>query len=47
LVNFIAAIKWIIAWVKIVQKLGKSPWLLLLTLIPLAGFIVFGDIAFG
>jgi hypothetical protein len=47
LVNIVAAIKLIIAWVKIVQKLEKSPWLLLLTLIPLAGFIVFAYFAFG
>jgi len=47
LVNIVAAIKVIIAWVKIVQKLEKSPWLLLPTYIPLAGFIVFAYFAFG
>jgi hypothetical protein len=46
-INIIAAIKLIIAWVKICQKLEKSPWLLLLCLIPCAAIFVFGYLAFG
>lgn len=47
LVNIVAAIKLIIAWVTIVRKLGKSPWLLLLCLIPCVVYFVFGYLAFG
>ncbi|MGP1386211.1 MAG: DUF5684 domain-containing protein [Thainema sp.] len=47
-VNIVAVIFSIIAWVKICQKLGKSPWLLLLFLIPgLGGLIFLGILAFG
>ena len=46
-VNIVAAIKLIMAWVKIVRKLEKSPWLLLICLIPCAAFFVFGYLAFG
>lgn len=47
LVNIVAAIKLIIAWINIVRKLGKSPWLLLLCLIPCVVYFVFGYLAFG
>jgi hypothetical protein len=43
-VNIVAAIYSIIAWVKICQKLGKSPWLLLLWLIPGLGVLIFSGI---
>ena len=46
-VNIIAVVKLIMAWIKICQKLGKSPWLLLLCLIPPAIFFVFGYLAFA
>lgn len=47
-VNIAAVVKLVIAWVKICQKLGKSPWLLLLVLIPTLGsFILLGYLAFG
>lgn len=41
-INIIAIVKLIIAWVKICNKLEKSPWLILLWLIPLIGFAIFG-----
>ena len=43
-VNIVAAIYSIIAWVKICQKLNKSPWLLLLWLIPGLGVLIFSGI---
>lgn len=46
-VNIIAIVKLIIAWTKIAQKLGKSPWLLLISLIPLGALFVLGYFAFG
>lgn len=47
-INIVAIVFLIIAWVKICQKLGKSPWLLLLVLIPVLGAIAcFGILAFG
>ncbi|MEB3293947.1 MAG: DUF5684 domain-containing protein, partial [Synechococcales bacterium] len=47
-VNIVAAIKQLIAWVKIAQKLGKTPWILLCLLIPVLGtFITFGYLAFA
>ncbi|NEQ35151.1 MAG: hypothetical protein F6K40_02025 [Okeania sp. SIO3I5] len=45
-ISIIAGIKLIIAWVRIFNKLGKSPWLLLICLIPFAIFFVFGYVAF-
>lgn len=47
-VNIVAIVFLIIAWVKICQKLGKSPWLLLLGLIPVLGALgLMGLLAFG
>ena len=45
--NIVAGIKLIIAWVRIFQKLGKSPWLLLLAIIPCVWFFLLGYLAFG
>ncbi|NER02309.1 MAG: hypothetical protein F6K17_06525 [Okeania sp. SIO3C4] len=46
-INIIAGIKLIMAWVTIFKKLNKSPWLLLICLIPLVGtLLVFGYAAF-
>ncbi|NEO56543.1 MAG: hypothetical protein F6K54_27775 [Okeania sp. SIO3B5] len=45
-ISIIASIKLIIAWVRIFNKLNKSPWLLLICIIPLAAFFVFGYVAF-
>ncbi len=48
LVNIISGIKAIIAWVKIAGKLGKSPWILLVFLVPYVGsFIAFWYLAFA
>ncbi|MGK7920042.1 MAG: hypothetical protein AB4080_08560 [Trichodesmium sp.] len=44
-ISIIAEIKVIIAWVRIFKKLEKSPWLLLLCLIPFAALFVFGYVA--
>lgn len=46
-VNIVAAIKLILAWIRICGKLNKSPWLLLLCLIPCGAFVCFGYLAFG
>lgn len=46
-VNIVAIVKLIMAWIKICEKLGKSPWLLLLCLIPLGAFFVLGYLAFA
>ncbi|MEB3210363.1 MAG: hypothetical protein VKL39_03385 [Leptolyngbyaceae bacterium] len=46
-INIVAVIKLIIAWVRICNKLGKSPWLLLLALIPFGAIFVLGYLAFG
>ncbi|MDJ0660674.1 MAG: DUF5684 domain-containing protein [Crocosphaera sp.] len=46
-INIVSIIKLIIAWVRIFQKLGKSPWLLLLSIIPCVWFILLGYLAFG
>jgi hypothetical protein len=46
-INIISVVKLIIAWVKICQKLGKSPWLLLLWLIPLGQVVILGYLAFS
>lgn len=46
-INIIAGIKLIMAWVRIFKKLEKSPWLLLICLIPCLGALfVFGYAAF-
>ncbi|PSB15493.1 hypothetical protein C7B61_16310 [filamentous cyanobacterium CCP1] len=46
--NIVAVVMQIIAWTRICRKLGKSPWLLLLWLIPLLGMFVFlGYLAYG
>lgn len=46
LINIIAAIKSIMAWVTIFKKLDKSPWLLLICLIPCGALFLFGYVAF-
>ena len=46
-INIVAVVKLIIAWVRICKKLGKSPWLLLICLVPCGAFFVFGYLAFG
>jgi hypothetical protein len=47
-INIVAVVMQIIAWTRICRKLGKSPWLLLLCLIPLLGVFVFlGYLAYG
>lgn len=46
-VNIVAVIMLILAWTRICRKLGKSPWLLLLVLIPYIGsMILLGYLAF-
>ncbi len=45
--NLIALGIFIDAWITICQKLGKSPWLLLLCILPCINYIVFGYLAFG
>jgi len=47
LVNIVAVIMSVVAWVNIVQKLGKSPWLLLLFLVPILNFFLIGYLAFS
>ncbi|MGD1713795.1 DUF5684 domain-containing protein [Dapis sp. BLCC M172] len=44
-INIIASIKLIMAWVRIFKKLEKSPWLLLICIIPCAVLFVFGYVA--
>lgn len=47
-INIVAAIKLIMAWIRICGKLNKSPWVLLACLIPFIGPIAcFGYLAFG
>jgi hypothetical protein len=46
-INIVAAIKQIMAWIKICQKLGKSPWLLLVAFIPFGAIFLLGYLAFG
>lgn len=47
-INIVAVIKLIIAWVKICNKLGKSPWILLVVLLPIIGtFVCLGYLAFA
>lgn len=38
-INIVAAVKLIIAWVRICKKLGQSPWLLLICLVPYGAFL--------
>jgi hypothetical protein len=45
-VNIVALFKLIIAWINICKKLGKSPWLLLIWLIPLGQLVFLGYLAF-
>jgi hypothetical protein len=47
-VGLVSLIKIIPAWIKICQKLGKSPWLLLTVFLPLIGpFVLFGFLTFA
>ncbi len=46
IVNIVALVFLVIAFVKIVKRLGKNPWLLLLMLIPLANLWLFYHLAF-
>lgn len=46
IVNIVAIVLLIMAFVKIVKRLGKNPWLILLMLIPLANFWVWYHLAF-
>jgi len=46
-VNIVAIVMLVISWVRICNKLGKSPWLLLFCLLPLGAFGVLGYLAFG
>lgn len=45
-INIVAVVKLILAWVKICQKLGKSPWLLLIALIPFGSLALLGYLAY-
>lgn len=47
LVNLVAVIFLIIAFVNIIKKLGKSPWLALLMLIPIANLWLMYHLAFN
>ncbi|NES99406.1 MAG: hypothetical protein F6K62_09260 [Sphaerospermopsis sp. SIO1G2] len=47
LVNIVAMIFLIMAFVKIVQKLGKNPWLILLLIVPLLNFVIMYNFAFS
>lgn len=46
-VGIVSAVMSIVAWVKVFQKLDKSPWLLLLCLTGIGTFFVFGYVAFA
>ncbi|MGL5081975.1 MAG: DUF5684 domain-containing protein [Microcoleaceae cyanobacterium] len=46
LINIVAFIWLIRAWIRIFKKLGKSPWLLLTWLIPFGAIICLGYLAF-
>lgn len=46
IVNIVAIVLLVMAFVKIVKRLGKNPWLILLMLIPLANFWVWYHFAF-
>jgi Family of unknown function (DUF5684) len=47
LVNIVAIFILIKAFINITKKLGKSPWLLLLLLVPFVQILLFGYLAFG
>ncbi|MDB9320634.1 DUF5684 domain-containing protein [Nodularia spumigena CS-591/04] len=47
IVNLVAVIFLLLAFIKIVQKLGKNPWLILLMIVPLVNFVVMYNLAFG
>ena len=47
IVNLVAVIFLLLAFIKIVQKLGKNPWLILLMIVPLVNFVVMYNFAFG
>lgn len=47
LLNFVVLIFLIIAFVNVMKKLGRSPWLLLLLLVPLANFWLMYSLAFN
>lgn len=47
LVNILVIFNLIKAFINITKKLGKSPWLLLLLLVPLGQILLFGYLAFG
>ncbi len=44
-VGLVGSVMLILAWIKIFQKLDKSPWLLLLCLTGIGAFFVFGYVA--
>jgi len=46
-VNLVALIFLLIAFVNIVKKLGKNPWLILLMIIPIVNFVILYNFAFG
>ncbi len=46
-VNIVALIILLIAFVNVVKKLGKNPWLILLMIVPLINFFVLYNFAFG
>ncbi|MET0113644.1 MULTISPECIES: hypothetical protein [Limnospira] len=47
-VNIIAIIWFIKAWIRICKKLEKTPWLILLWIVPVVGTLVFYSyLAFG
>ncbi|WP_427160718.1 DUF5684 domain-containing protein [Aliinostoc sp. HNIBRCY26] len=47
LVNLVALVFLIMAFVNIVKKLGKNPWLILLMIIPIVNFVILYNFAFG
>ena len=47
IINFVALIFLLMAFIKILQKLGKNPWLILLLIVPLVNFLVLYNVAFG
>lgn len=47
LINLVALIFLIMAFVNIVNRLGKNPWLILLMIIPLVNFVILYNFAFG
>ena len=45
--NFVALIFLLVAFINVVQKLGKNPWLILLMIIPILNFAIMSYFAFG